>query len=96
MAEAIEGVVLGELVTVVENEIVEAKKELARKQIRAIYGDVTKWSQEKRNAEKQVQQIAERISKAVEKIEKLKRGDWSALPNPEPASDKTDKPTETR
>lgn len=87
MAEAIKGVVLNDLVAGVENDLVQSQVAQAKRAIHGIYADIVKWNQERAAAQRKVEELDDRIQKAVQKLARLKNNDWSALPDLKPPKD---------
>ena len=77
--EKIENVDLGNLVTEASNEIIDARRKQAagiiKQQLQRIEQLVTDIS----NAEKELKKKRDKLTKAQEKIDKIKAGDWSLL-----------------
>ena len=89
MAERIDGIELNDLVSGVEHDLLEAKREEVRRAIRGIFNDMTNWQRERQDALRKAANLEQKIAQAGAKLEKLKAGDWSVLP--EAKNDKSGK-----
>lgn len=73
-------IVLADLVDEVETEIVSAKKAEARRLIHAIFGDILRWDLDIASKQREIEVLVGKRRGAIEKIDKLRNGDWSVLP----------------
>ena len=82
MAEAIDGIVLNDLVSGVEGERLENKRQEIKRTIHGIYNDIYAWNKDIDKKMNEVKALTAKVQAAQEKLAKLKAGDWSALPKP--------------
>ena len=80
MAEIIKGVILNDLIAGIEGEILESKREEAKRAIRGIYSDISRWDTELKVKAREIIGLEGKVKAATEKLDKLRAEDWSALP----------------
>lgn len=81
--EKIEGIDLAEITKETEEFILHEKKAEVSRVIRAIFSDVAKWETQIRVKQQEIASLQGKLQAAVDKVAKLREGDWNVLPKPQ-------------